>query len=86
MSAFQKGRTKTGGRTAGTPNKATVEFKQFWAKFYESDEYRANLQRRIIQGRAGPMEQYVAQMVFGKPKDQVDLQGDITIRHELADE
>lgn len=71
------------GRPRGLPNRATREFKELWASWLESDEYRENLKRRILLGRAPHMESYLAQLVFGKPKDIVEQTGELVIRCEL---
>ena len=69
---FEPGRAKTGGRREGVANRATAEFKEFCQQFLESAEYRANLQVRILTGRADHMEKYMAELLHGRPK-QLDL-------------
>ena len=40
MAAFKKGRAKTGGRTAGTPNKATIGVKALLAAVLPDDRMK----------------------------------------------
>jgi hypothetical protein len=50
--AFQKGQKKTGGRQAGTPNKATSEIKDLARSFLEDPTYQEKLKLRLIAGQA----------------------------------
>ena len=70
---FEPGRAKTGGRREGVANRATAEFKEFCQQFLESAEYRANLQGRILTGRADHMEKYMAELLHGRPKQELDM-------------
>jgi hypothetical protein len=70
---FETGREKTGGRQAGTPNRATAEFKEFWQEFFESDEYRTNLKERVLAGKADHMEKYAAELIHGRPRQEFDI-------------
>lgn len=72
---FEKGHKPLGGRKKGVPNNATLEFKEFWGEFFKSEDYRVSLQSRIVRGEAQQMERYIAEMVYGKPKEQIELSG-----------
>ncbi len=72
---FEKGREKTGGRQMGTPNQATAEFKEFWQQFFESEEYRENLKTRLLAGRADHMERYAAELLYGRPRQEIGIRG-----------
>ena len=76
---FEKGRGKTGGRELGTPNRATAEFKEFWQEFFESEEYRASLKRRVLDGKADHMERYAAELLYGRPKTEIAVDSGLTI-------
>lgn len=71
-----KGTPKTGGRKRGTPNKATVQIKEWAREFVEDAEGRAKL---LEQYRAGQLNPTILTLVMhyahGKPKEQVELTG-----------
>jgi len=67
--AFQKGKPKTGGRKAGTPNKATVEIKEFAQSILEDPLYQKRLRNRVIQGNAPQIEVLLFHYAYGKPKE-----------------
>ncbi len=48
---FEKGHKPLGGRKKGVPNNATLDFKEFWGKFFKSEDYRANLKGRLLAGK-----------------------------------
>ena len=76
---FEKGREKTGGRELGTPNRATAEFKKFWQEFFESKEYRTSLKRRVLDGKADHMERYAAELLYGRPKMEIEIDSSLTV-------
>jgi len=78
---FEPGQPKTGGRREGTPNRATAEFKGFWQQFLSSTEYRDSLKRRMLDGKADHMERYVAELLYGRPRQESegDDEGHVTI-------
>ena len=72
----KKGTPKTGGRTKGTPNKATVEVREAARQLVEDPEYRENLAKRIRAGIAAPgMEALLWHYAYGKPKELVEVGG-----------
>lgn len=54
------------GRPPG-PNKATVEVREAAHRLINDPIYRANLLTRMQEGKAGPMEVYLWQVVGGRP-------------------
>jgi hypothetical protein len=66
---FHKGKPKTGGRHAGTPNKATVEIKEFARSILEDPLYQKRLRGRISQGKAPQIEVLLFHYAYGKPKE-----------------
>lgn len=66
---------KTGGRTAGTPNKATVEIKDATRAFLEDPMGKAKL---LEQYQAGTLNPTVLALfyhyAYGKPKDTLALE------------
>jgi hypothetical protein len=64
------------GRPKGVPNKATREFKLWAEKFFKSAKYRETLERRLLSGRAPSFEVYAAQLLYGKPKEEIEVTGD----------
>jgi len=65
------------GRPKGVPNKATREFKAWAESFFKSSKYRENLERRLLSGRAPSFEVYAAQLLYGKPKEEVEHSGEV---------
>lgn len=51
------------------------ELQVFWDTFFSSQEYRASLMGRILAGDAAHMEVLLHHMVYGKPKETLELQG-----------
>lgn len=88
-----KARPQNAGRRAGTPNKLTVEIKEFFREFMNSEEYRENLKKRLLDGRAPRIEQLGLYWLGGKPKEAVDINlakdtvaGLLAAAHELRQE
>ncbi|GKS64836.1 hypothetical protein YTPLAS72_21400 [Nitrospira sp.] len=77
--AFRKGKTKTGGRRAGVPNKATVEIKELARSFLEDPMYQAKLKQRLRNGDAGQIEQLFYYYAYGKPRDRFEPSKEITL-------
>jgi hypothetical protein len=58
-------------------NITKVQFKEaqlHWDKFFSSEKYRKNLEQRILDGEAQSLEIHLFNMVYGKPKETLDLQ------------
>ena len=67
---------KTGGRSKGTPNKATQEAKAFCASMLEDPDYREKLQRRLLAGKLPPpLEAMLWHYAYGVPKQTVAVEG-----------
>ena len=64
---FQQGHKKTGGRKAGTLNKATIEIKEFARGILEDPIYQKGLRDRVIQGKAPQIEILLFHYAYGKP-------------------
>jgi hypothetical protein len=69
---FKKGQ---GGRPKGASNKTTLEEKQYWREFFESETYRVTLKARILDGKAPHMEKHLHEKTFGKPTEHVEISG-----------
>lgn len=63
------------GRPKGVPNKATREIKAFWHAFFRSKPYRETAKNRMLAGRAPHLESYLLALVYGKPKETVEVTG-----------
>ena len=72
---FHKGKPKTGGRKPGTPNKATVEIKEFARSILEDPLYQKRLKDRVIQGKAPHIEALLFHYAYGKPTETTGEQG-----------
>jgi len=63
---------KTGGRTKGTPNKATREVKTFCASLLESARYQRQLRERVHKGTLPPaLEAMLWHYAYGVPRQTV---------------
>lgn len=66
-------RTAGPGRPKGLPNRATREFKAWAEQFFKSPDYRRSAERRILSGKAPQLETYLAQLLYGKPKESIEI-------------
>ena len=74
-----KGR-KTGGRRKGTSNKVTAEAKAVCAAIVDDPAYRKKLIARAKAGELAPaIEAMLWHYAYGKPKEQVEHAGGITL-------
>lgn len=73
---FEKGRAKTGGRAPGTPNKVTVEVKEFFRQLVEDPLVQRSFRAQIIMGEKGAMAAFLgsAAHVIGRPKETVAVE------------
>ena len=79
------------GRPVGSKNRATVELRNELQLFFCGDEYRESVYKRILEGSSPTVELYFLQLLFGKPRDSVDLTlqvggGEYDYSHLSADE
>lgn len=77
--AFAKGKVKTGGRKAGTPNKATAEIKDLARSLLEDPVYQTKLKQRLRDGKAPQIEQLLYHYAYGKPKEQFEATKETTL-------
>lgn len=77
--AFAKGKAKTGGRKAGTPNKATAEIKDVARSLLEDPVYQAKLKQRLRDGKAPQIEQLLYHYAYGKPTDNLKVAREFTL-------
>jgi hypothetical protein len=82
--AFQKGKPKTGGRKAGTTNKATVEIKEFARSILEDPLYQKRFRVRIIQGKAPQIEVLLFHYAYGKPKEHFSVERGPTVEELVS--
>lgn len=79
---------KTGGRRAGSLNKATVEAKAACAALVDDPAYRRSLGRRLRTGKLSPaMECLLWYYAKGKPKEEYQADQHITVswQNEVTD-
>ncbi len=69
------------GRRKGVPNKATREVREFCQRLLESEDYQAALRQRISKGRLAPaLECLIWTYAYGKPKERVEMESEITYK------
>ena len=69
-----KGR-KTGGRRAGTPNKATLKIRDAARRLLKDPAYLRSVRERLLEGKAPQLEVLLHHYAYGKPKDTVEQVG-----------
>lgn len=62
----------TPGRKKGSKNVLTKSRREFLADLFNSEEYRSSLTRRLLSGRAIPMETLGWQYLEGKPTEHLE--------------
>ena len=73
---FHKGKAKTGGRTKGTRNKATLEIKAFALSILTRPKYQAHIRRLADHGKLPPhLETLLYHYAWGKPKEVMEHTG-----------
>lgn len=80
---FKKGQ---GGRPRGAPNKTTLEERDYWRLFFDSEDYRVNAKTRMLEGKAPHLEGFLLAKTYGKPTEHIALSdgkgGPVRIVHE----
>ena len=66
---------KTGGRRAGTPNKATLEIRDAARRLLEDPAYLRNVRERLLEGKAPQLEVLLHHYAYGKPREIVEHSG-----------
>jgi hypothetical protein len=75
---FQKGRAKTGGRKAGTPNRATRAVKQFLSELLDRADVQDGIRKRIMQGDTAAFFRALEHVV-GKPRQAMEVSQDAEV-------
>ena len=76
---FVKGDPRA-GRPKGRENNATIEIREAAKAIVSRPEYLEKLKERLDAGKAPHMEVLLFSYAFGRPKDQVQSQGPLTVR------
>ena len=69
-----KGR-KTGGRQAGSLNKATLKIRDAARRLLGDSAYLRSVRTRLLEGKAPQLEVLLHHYAYGKPKDTVEQVG-----------
>lgn len=75
MAVFTPGHTRVGGRRKGTPNKATVAWKEFVTDLCQDPAVQRATRRSVLKGKTELVFK-AAEHAFGKPKETVELRGE----------
>jgi hypothetical protein len=67
------------GRPRGIQNKTTSELRSLARALVDDPVYRTALQARLIEGSAGPIEILLWHYAYGKPREVVEIQGELSI-------
>jgi hypothetical protein len=69
---------RVGGSGGRVDRKTLEELREFWDKFFTSEEYRENLKQRILDGQAQNVEILFHHLCYGRPRETLDVhhQGD----------
>lgn len=70
---FAVGRSKTGGRKKGTPNRISGEARTLARELIGDLDYQIALRSRLRTGRAGAIETLIWAYAFGKPTQPVAM-------------
>lgn len=81
---------KTGGRTKGTPNKATAEVRALALTLLKDPAYLAKLTTRLQTGEIAPhVEILLWHYAYGKPTEHIEVGGEgggpVEVRFVLVD-
>jgi hypothetical protein len=81
---FKAAHQKVGGRKPGTPNKATVEIKEFAQSILEDPHYQKRLRNRVIEGKALQIEVLLFHYAYGKPKEHFSVERGPTVEELVS--
>ena len=68
---------KTGGRQRGSLNLSTREIKGFAQRFLSSQDYLKSAEKRVLDGKAPHLEVLWHHYGYGKPKETLQVDGQI---------
>ena len=75
---------KTGGRTAGTPNKTTREIREVTQALFD-ERYWALTRQRVLDGKVAPaIESKLLAYAYGEPRQTIDVPGMTDLAAALA--
>ena len=77
---FEKGHPGGPGRPKGRQSDATLEVREAARAIIQRPAYLEKLKERLDAGKAPHIEQMLWFYAFGRPKDQVQTQGPLTVR------
>ncbi len=73
---FKRGHKPMGGRPKGSPNRTTLEGREFARRLIEDPEYQVSLRGRLIAGKAPQMEMLLFNHAYGKPVERHEVTAD----------
>lgn len=74
------------GRKKGQPNRATVEIRDAARAIVERPDYVKKLTKRLDEGKAPHMETLLWHFAYGRPKEQVEHSGAVSMPTRVVHE
>jgi hypothetical protein len=71
---------KRAGRPKGVPNRASADVRIRARALVEDPVYVLGLKRRILDGKSVPLEIMLHHYAYGKPRESVAVEGEVTIK------
>jgi hypothetical protein len=70
QTSFRAGHRGVGGRPKGAVNRTTREIRALARSLVEDPAYLAALRRRLVAGKAGPLEPLLFAYAYGRPTER----------------
>lgn len=71
---------KRSGRQKGVPNRASTDVRVRARALVEDPVYVLGIKRRMLEGKSVPLEIMLHHYAYGKPRESVAVEGEVTIK------